>query len=197
MQAINFVVEINVSMLSHLPVYTRSVWFHLFRPHSNSPGDMWIFRRPNIPQGRPEWSHTWCTSASGSAELNCCNKRWRNWLEMPQFWQVKTLSVFTKVLFPQQKYPRQNAECTPCLAIEPHKVKTLVIYHLHRQTGQYTVWANAKQNSGLVNFVQASRLPFVPISSIYQKRPRKPEIGFKDGFQSFEKWNTNFLHLEK
>ena len=48
MQAINFVVEINVSVLKHLrdlrsrdiPVYTRSVWFHLFRPHNNSPGDM-------------------------------------------------------------------------------------------------------------------------------------------------------------
>ena len=127
MQAINFVVQINISTLSHLrdlrsrdiPVYTRSVCFQLFRPHSNSLGDMWIYRRPNIPQGRPEWSHTWCTSASGSAELNCCNKRWRNWLEKPQFWQVNALSIFTEVLFPQQKYPRQNAASKPCLANEP------------------------------------------------------------------------------
>ena len=127
MEAINFVVQINVFVLSHLrdfrsrdiPVYTRSVCFHLFRPHSNSLGDMWIYRRPNIPQGRPEWSHTWCTSVSGSAELNCCKKRWRNWLEVAQFWQVNTLSIFTNVLFAQQKYHRQNAASTPCLANEP------------------------------------------------------------------------------
>ena len=123
-QAINFVVQINISTLSHLrdlrsrdiPVYTRSVCFHLFRPHSNSLGDMWIYRRPNIPQGRPEWSHTWCTSASGSAELNCCNKRWRNWLEKPQFWQVNALSIFTEVLFPQQEIPssKRSQQAVSC-----------------------------------------------------------------------------------
>jgi len=35
------------------------------------------------------------------------------------------------------------------------------------------VWANGKQNSGLVNFVPESRLPFVQISSIYRKTAAK------------------------
>ena len=35
-----------------------------------------------------------------------------------------------------------------------------------------------------------SRLPFAPIGPIYQKRPRKPETGIKDGFE--QNWNTNF-----
>ena len=37
------------------------------------------------------------------------------------------------------------------------------------QTSRSTVWANGTQNSGLVNFVPESRLPFVQISSIYRK----------------------------
>ena len=45
----------------------------------------------------------------------------------------------------------------------------LVAYHLHGQTGRSTVQANGAQNSGLVNFVQESRLPFVRIISIYWK----------------------------
>ena len=45
---------------------------------------------------------------------------------------------------------------------------------------------NGTQNSGLVNFVPESRLPFVQISSIFQKRPRRPEPGFKDGFEDME-----------
>ena len=44
-------------------------------------------------------------------------------------------------------------------------------YHLHGQTGRSTVRANGTQNSGLVNFVPKSLLPFVQISSIHQKRP--------------------------
>ena len=35
------------------------------------------------------------------------------------------------------------------------------------------VWVNGTQNSGLVNFVPESRLPFVKISSIYQKTTAK------------------------
>ena len=40
---------------------------------------------------------------------------------------------------------------------------------------------NGTQNSGLVNFVR-NRV----ISSIFQKRPRRPEPGFKDGFEDME-----------
>ena len=35
------------------------------------------------------------------------------------------------------------------------------VYHFHGQTGRSTVWANGTQNSGLVNLVPESRLPFV------------------------------------
>ena len=49
-----------------------------------------------------------------------------------------------------------------------------VVCHLHGQTGRSTVWANGRQNSGLENFL--------PISSITEKGPRKPETGIKDGF---------------
>ena len=35
------------------------------------------------------------------------------------------------------------------------------------------VWVNGTQNSGLINFVPESRLPFVKISSIYQKTTAK------------------------
>ena len=37
---------------------------------------------------------------------------------------------------------------------------TRVVYHLHKQTGRYTVWANGKKNSGL-----ESGLSFAQISS--------------------------------
>ena len=45
--------------------------------------------------------------------------------------------------------------------------------YLQGQTGQFTVWANGKHNSGLINFVPESRLPFVQISSIYRKTTAK------------------------
>ena len=48
-----------------------------------------------------------------------------------------------------------------------------VVYHLHGQTGRITVWANGKQNSGLVNSVPDSRLPFAQISPIYRKMTAK------------------------
>ena len=41
----------------------------------------------------------------------------------------------------------------------------MVVCYLRGQTGRFTVWANGRQNSGLVNFVPESRLPFVQISS--------------------------------
>ena len=47
--------------------------------------------------------------------------------------------------------------------------KTTVVYYLPGQTGRSTVWVNGKQNSGLVNFVPESRLPFEQISSIHRK----------------------------
>ena len=41
------------------------------------------------------------------------------------------------------------------------KIRTVLVvynYHLHGQRGQLTVWENDKKNSGLINFVQESRL---------------------------------------
>ena len=57
-----------------------------------------------------------------------------------------------------------------------------VVYHLHGQTGRFTIWVNGSQSSGLVNFVPESRLhwPFIG------KRPRRPETGIKDGFEETE-----------
>ena len=151
MEAINFVVQINVFVLSHLrdfrsrdiPVYTRSVCFHLFRPHSNSLGDMWIYRRPNIPQGRPEWSHTWCTSVSGSAELNCCKKKKEKLAWGGAILTSKHPLHFYKCALrsaeiPPSKRSQHAVSCKWTL----HKVKALVVYHLHGQIGRYTVWAN-------------------------------------------------------
>ena len=54
------------------------------------------------------------------------------------------------------------------------------------------VWVNGTQNSGLVNFVPESRLPFVKISSIYQKTTAK-------AWTRYQRWlwrNTNFRTLE-
>ena len=56
-------------------------------------------------------------------------------------------------------------------------------HYLLRQTGLSTVLANDNQNSGLVNFVLESCLPFVQIRSIYQKRR---ETGIKDGWEEME-----------
>ena len=45
--------------------------------------------------------------------------------------------------------------------------------YLHGQTGRLTVWANGKKNSGLVNFIPKSCLPFAQISSFYRKTAAK------------------------
>ena len=58
-----------------------------------------------------------------------------------------------------------------------------VTFLIHGQAGRSTVWANATQNLGLVNFVPESRLPFLQISSVHRKTPRRPETGIKDGFE--------------
>ena len=69
--------------------------------------------------------------------------------------------------------------------------KTLVVYFLHTgQTGWFTVWANGEQNSGKVNFVADSSLPFVQISFIYRKTAAKAWNWYQRWLWS--KWNTNF-----
>ena len=62
-----------------------------------------------------------------------------------------------------------------------------IINYLQQQTGQFTVWTNDKQNSGLINFIPESRLQFVQIQTIYRKY-----LYCKKGcFEEIE-WNTNF-----
>ena len=48
-------------------------------------------------------------------------------------------------------------------------IKTRVVYHLHGQTGRFTVWANGKQISVLGNSVRDWRLPFAEIPPILKK----------------------------
>ena len=50
---------------------------------------------------------------------------------------------------------------------------SVVVCNLDGKIDRTTVWENATQNSGLVNFVPESRLPFVQISSIYRKNDRE------------------------
>ena len=79
----------------------------------------------------------------------------------------------------------------------------MVVFYLHGQTGRFTVWANGKQNSGLVNFIPELRLPFVQIGSIHlKKRPRKPGTGIKESseemeheflFETFRPWKQDYL----
>ena len=45
------------------------------------------------------------------------------------------------------------------------------------ETGQFTVWANGKQNSRPVNFIPGWRLPCAQTSSV---RPRRLKTGIKD-----------------
>ena len=64
-------------------------------------------------------------------------------------------------------------------------LQALIAYHLHEQTGRSTVWANGTQNSGLVNFVPESCLPFAV--SFSEKRPRRREDGsVKNDFEKME-----------
>jgi len=51
--------------------------------------------------------------------------------------------------------------------------QTSVVCHLPGQTSRSTIWANDKKNSGVVNVIPESRLPFVRISSIYRKTAAK------------------------
>ena len=70
----------------------------------------------------------------------------------------------------------------------------MVVYHLHGQTGWFTVWVNGKKNSGLVNLTPDSRFNLYRSVSFSVKRPLKPEPGVKDGFDRSKKCNipTNF-----
>ena len=78
----------------------------------------------------------------------------------------------------------------PGLIITP--TLRMVVYHLHGQTGWFTVWVNGKKNSGLVNFTPESRFNLYKSVSFSEKRPLKPEPGVKDGFDRSKKCNTNF-----
>ena len=74
----------------------------------------------------------------------------------------------------------------------------MVVYHLHGQTGRFSVWVNGSQSSGLVNFVPESRLPFLQISSVHRKTPRRPETGIKDGFEEMKhEFPFGIFHPEK
>ena len=53
------------------------------------------------------------------------------------------------------------------------KKKGAVVYLLQGRVGRFTVWVNGKQNSGVVNFLSESRLPFAQISSTCQKTAAK------------------------
>ena len=54
------------------------------------------------------------------------------------------------------------------------------------QSSRFTVKADGKQNSRLVNFVPEQRLPFAKISFIYRKRLGRRETGIKDSFEEVE-----------
>ena len=63
----------------------------------------------------------------------------------------------------------------------------------HGQTDRFTVWANGKRNSGLVNFIPESRLSFVQIISTTKKRSKKRPRSLKLlSKTALKKWNTNF-----
>ena len=54
------------------------------------------------------------------------------------------------------------------------------------QSSRFTVKADGKQNSRLVNFVPEQRLPFAKISFIYRKRLGRRATGIKDSFEEVE-----------
>ena len=55
----------------------------------------------------------------------------------------------------------------------------------YKETGQFTVWTNAKQNSGLVNFIPESYKLYKSVPST-AKRPRRPENCIKDAVMEHE-----------
>ena len=90
---------------------------------------------------------------------------WRRWFLFFSRNPWKKSVSFTKWLV--RSWPDR-----PVLTFGKHP-QTIVVCHLHRQTGRSTVSANGKQNFRLVNFVSESRFPYVPISYIYRKTVAK------------------------
>ena len=84
-----------------------------------------------------------------------------------------------------------------------------VAYHLDGQAGRSTFWENGTQiKIQDWSFRSASRLPFLQISSIYQKTTAKAwnqercpfslaEIGIKDGFEEMDEFPFAMLRSEK
>ena len=67
----------------------------------------------------------------------------------------------------------------------------VVVCNLDGKINRTTAWENGTQNSGLLNFVPESRLPFVQISSIRRKNDRE---GMK--LMALYKWNCTNFRLE-
>ena len=61
-------------------------------------------------------------------------------------------------------------------------------FHLHWTTRQSTVWANGTQNSGLINFIPESILPFLQISSNYWKVTTKAWTWYQRWFLTNGTW---------
>lgn len=61
-----------------------------------------------------------------------------------------------------------------------------IVYHLHGQACPFPLFGRRiiyyKQNSGLLNFILRSRLLLFCANFITEKRPSRPETGFKDEF---------------
>ena len=60
------------------------------------------------------------------------------------------------------------------------------MYHLHGKTGRFTVGANGKQNSRLINFFPESRLPCALISYVTENGREMLKLVSKDGFEEME-----------
>ena len=62
---------------------------------------------------------------------------------------------------------------------------TLVVCYLHGQISCFTVLANGKQNSGLVNFIPEYYCVY-HLFHLLEKWLRRPKTGIKDGFKELE-----------
>ena len=109
-----------------------------------------------------------------------------DWTRSQKF-SSKLFSQFWQNRFKGNCCQKSAGEITPilgCSKVVNQGVTVKVLYYLHWQTACFTVWANGKQNLGLVDFFPESRLLFVvPFS---EKRPGEPERGIKDGFEEME-----------
>ena len=64
-------------------------------------------------------------------------------------------------------------------------------YHLHGQTGRFTVWVNDKQNSRLVNFIPESCSSLFCTNQFHL--PKNDREGLKPvSKMTLKKWTTNF-----